>query len=269
MSYRQKFQAFRDSISEERLRTFSRCGSFSEIQAVKRFVYNNYLSSLSYEALSILEIVLRNHTCISWNRYFVHRYSGSLPENYRWPLSSEGLRLYGLEKAGWPRSTHNAQNAMKKHHYLLSQTEKERKKINDKFELKFSKEKNRGENADLREVYNGDVVAQLTFGFWRACYDQKYKDINRSQLFNTFKNFQLSSNQTRDQALSQIQNKIDRAHKLRNRISHHEPIFTSYYFDSLKFVIELVGFLNKDMLKFVSVQEVEDLKTKSMQKGLI
>ena len=74
----------------------------------------------------------------------------------------------------------------------------------------------------------------------------------------TFKNFQLSSDQTRDQALSQIQNKIDRAHKLRNRISHHEPIFTSYYFDSLKFVIELVGFLNKDMLKFVSVQEVED-----------
>ena len=140
---------------------------------------------------------------------------------------------------------------------------KERKKINDKFELKFSKEKNRGENVDLREVYNGDVVAQLTFGFWRACYDQKYNDINRSQLFNTFKNFQLSSDQTRDQALSQIQNKIDRAHKLRNRISHHEPIFTSYYFDSLKFVIELVGFLNKDMLKFVSVQEVEDLKTKS------
>lgn len=269
MSYRQKFQVFRESLSEERLQTFSQSGQFSEIQAVKRFVYNNYLSSLSYEALSILEIVLRNHTCSSWNRYFNHRYSGSLPTNYLWPLSSEGLRLYGLEKAQWPRNTRDAQNAMKKHHYLLSQTEREWRKLNEKFELKFSKERNGGRSVDLREVSNGDVIAQLTFGFWRACYDHKYNDINRSQLLNTFKDFQLGVGQTRDQALSQIQKKIERAHKLRNRISHHEPIFTQYYFNSLKMVIELVGFLNKDMLSFLSQQKVQDLETRSIRRGLI
>lgn len=280
MAFKQIFRSLEDSISTERLETFKESTDFSEIQSVRRYWYNNQLSSFVFEAIAILEVTLRNHTCHSWNKYFKHQFRSHInidinKDGDLWPRNDSGLRLFVLRKNRWPESERKILDFMKKHYFILNQPSKQKNELSLKFEHHFSKLQKQYQaqgitsNTKLRKVKNGDIIAQLTFGYWRACYDKKYNDINKNQFLNTFKNYQLSQGETIDDALETIQKCIERAHKLRNRASHHEPILKTYYFESYDKVVNLISWLNPQMLKFLNIKKVNDLKNDCVSRRLI
>jgi len=76
----------------------------------------------------------------------------------------------------------------------------------------------------LKTIRNGDVVASLTFGFWRNCFENKYNDINRWAVRRIFPNRRFNNNDIiRD--LKVISEDMKKLNDLRNRFSHQEKIF--------------------------------------------
>lgn len=76
----------------------------------------------------------------------------------------------------------------------------------------------------------GQIIAELTFGFWPPLFDSRYHDLwwgNRTALFRaTFPH--IPSGVLPHQAVVRktVHERIELCQKLRNRVMHHEPIFS-------------------------------------------
>jgi len=170
-------------LSQERLTTYYYNGRYSDLMALRRYRYNLDLSSSVYEAISILEVVLRNSIVLAWQNH------------------------YG--DPNWPWSKLNIPT-VKKYQFTLNDI--------DKAVSKIVKRKARG------SVINGDVVSELTFGFWLYCFDAKFDYVNKSIITDIFPH---DSERTKNliEDVRRIKSDLIPIWKLRNRVSHHEPIF--------------------------------------------
>ena len=70
----------------------------------------------------------------------------------------------------------------------------------------------------------------MTFGFWPPLFDARYHDLwwaNRTALFRaTFPHLPTGLPPHQAVVRKTIHERVDRCQKLRNRVMHHEPIFT-------------------------------------------
>ena len=86
------------------------------------------------------------------------------------------------------------------------------------------------------QVEAGDIISELNFGFWREMLKGRYESHiwRREQLISSFRYIPNDKNR------QNIYNSIDTIVKLRNRISHHEPILCNkprfIYEDALKVI---------------------------------
>ncbi len=98
-----------------------------------------------------------------------------------------------------------------------------------------------------KNVAAGDVISRLTFGFWRELLKSHYKPhIWTKQLSIAFPNL------PHYKYRQDIYNRVDQALKLRNRISHHEPIIKrSRRLDNeYQFILGTIGWMCLDTKKW-------------------
>lgn len=89
-----------------------------------------------------------------------------------------------------------------------------------------------------RQLTTGKVIAELRFKFWQSMFtarhDQRLWDAHILPLFPN------ASGMTARQLRRRVYDDLEVIRTLRNRIAHHEPIFTRKLGDDLKRIIELI-----------------------------
>jgi hypothetical protein len=84
-------------------------------------------------------------------------------------------------------------------------------------------------NRHKRPPTPGQVIAELTFGFWPPLFDHAYHDLwwsNHTALFkSTFPHIPTGLPPHQAIVRKDVHLRVDRCQKLRNRVMHHEPIF--------------------------------------------
>lgn len=98
-----------------------------------------------------------------------------------------------------------------------------------------------------------DIVAQMTFGFWRSFFHRKYDPIiwHRNGLIKSVFPHLLRSNRTR----SYVEQKILKIKDIRNRIAHHEDVLMH------KISIIDVHSMCYELISAMSLEALEMLKT--------
>ncbi|MCX4231841.1 hypothetical protein [Streptomyces ortus] len=157
-------------------------------EAIKLYRWNVEASAALYEALHIFEIVLRNAIHEEMERW--HQAQG---RQGSW-LTNPPAQLTQRSKDDLVRAQTRAQETLAKKHSRAGTV--------------------------APSASEGDIVAQLTLGFWRYMLATRYThDLWRDALRYAFPELQ-------NQRLRDIETPVIRLHVLRNRIAHLEPVFT-------------------------------------------
>lgn len=180
----------RRALSDQRLDAYRIQTSQDELDLLARYAWNMDLGSSLYIPLQILEVVLRNT---------LH---SALTQHYR-----------GNER--WYQLNHAFQN----------------QKTWDKAQ-EATRQVAKVTSLSSAEAL-GRVIAQLDFGFWTTLLTSQYgrpKSASRNWtplwprlVPIAFPNFPNPSNTGRDRAI--LAERFDNIRQLRNRVSHHEPIW--------------------------------------------
>jgi hypothetical protein len=97
-----------------------------------------------------------------------------------------------------------------------------------------------------KPVTVGDVIANLSFGFWRELLKSRYdRHIWNKQLAIAFPH--LSTNKSNQD----VYDRVNKIIKLRNRISHHEPIIKGRLHSIYNSMLEVTGWICLDTRDWV------------------
>jgi hypothetical protein len=89
----------------------------------------------------------------------------------------------------------------------------------------------------------GAVIADLKFNFWQSMMKASHKSrLWDKYLTLAFPNMPISAFGSNDAAFKHIYKELDRIRKFRNRIAHHEPIFTQNHSDLLNAIMTLIEY---------------------------
>ena len=94
-----------------------------------------------------------------------------------------------------------------------------------------------------KEPTRARVVANLSFGFWRALLDRHYKQLWIDRLHRAF------PNGTGDR--KEVASLLSRLNPFRNRLAHHEPIIDAPISDRHDDLIELVRLIDDDAARWL------------------
>ena len=189
-----------ECLSQERLHSYKQNSEDENPKIIDHYIYNLLENQKLYPPLHILEVVFRNRT---------HRSIGNLFNNNEWLLSyvneKDSNLILKLKKIG-PKSIEE----FNKNIYRALKASKETAII------------------QKRPLIEGDLISNLTFGFWTSFYMHIFSNIlsNKGLFILTFKNFKFEKIGT-DTYLHQeqiIRKKIDSIRKKRNRIFHYDKI---------------------------------------------
>lgn len=106
----------------------------------------------------------------------------------------------------------------------------------------------------------GKVIAELKFSFWQSMFTRRHDvRIWQPHIQALFPN---ASGMTASQLRSRIHGDLEVIRKLRNRIAHHEPIFTRNLGDDLMRILELVELRSTPTIDWVlALEDVSDILT--------
>ena len=104
-----------------------------------------------------------------------------------------------------------------------------------------------------KRLSSGDIISELTFGFWRELLKAEYekhiwKKLGPSGcavLLEVFPDLPVGKRR------QDIYNNVDRLVKLRNRISHHEPIYERFLQNNYNEAAETIGWISPDTKKWI------------------
>lgn len=91
----------------------------------------------------------------------------------------------------------------------------------------------------------GQIIATLTFDFWSNIFREEYNAVWRSGIGIAFPNIPASHNR------NDIQRRVKKVNKLRNRVAHHEPILGENISDILSLLYEIIGYCSPEVLAWV------------------
>ena len=162
------------ALSIPRLEGYRRTPTESDVECLKRYVWNVALSEALYPTIQFLEIALRNSIHDAATTTFNNDFWFDDPKIITNPTT---LKIISSAKGKLIR--------------------------------------------ERKPIESGRVVAELNFGFWRALFYNEYEGKFWRQVINdVFPNVPKKQRQRR-----RISPRIEKANNLRNRISHHEPIW--------------------------------------------
>ncbi len=242
-------------ISKPRLLTYSAlCPGFTTDQPELIGIYNwnKLVSSAIYPILQCLEVTLRNSLHITATTHF-----GS--SSWYDPLIKQVADEKFLKEA-------------KKKHWLkgnffrpgVSGSKKgpNKRRWNSHTENQLVQAKERLKTRGKKVVPDA-IVSELMFGFWVEMFESSYRDINHhKKLWPNLeeKTFPHASTSQRDS--STIHSKLLKIKGLRNRLSHHEPVWkdasVTDFITAVNFLrniiddaLDIIGFMSEDRLKML------------------
>jgi hypothetical protein len=109
-----------------------------------------------------------------------------------------------------------------------------------------------------RKQTTGKVIADLSFAFWESMFTSRHTGrIWNHQILALFPN---SGVIAAGQLRRRIHEDLETIRKLRNRLAHHEPIFTRNLGDDLMRMLELIELRSIPMLDWVlAMEEASDI----------
>jgi hypothetical protein len=192
----------RQSLSDPRLDGFRASPSETDLDLLTRYAWNMALAAALYVPLHLLEVALRNalHDTLTQHHggdAYWYRLPTALPPSLRHPPDPS-------QTLSWPqREIRNALSGVGK------------------------------ATAPRAADEPGRVVAELKFGFWTSLLSPPYgspRSVRQAwnplwpQLLpRVFPNFPITASPSQDRAT--LSDRFDGLRQLRNRISHHEPIW--------------------------------------------
>lgn len=116
-------------------------------------------------------------------------------------------------------------------------------------------------NAANRESTTGKVIPELKFVFWQTMFTARHDSrIWSQQIIGLFPH---CSTTTAPALRQRLYNDLDQIRTLRNRIAHHEPIFSRALGDDLAAITDLVRIRSTDTANWLAAHEtVSELLTK-------
>lgn len=200
-------RVLRQRLAPERLQPYI-VAAGSPRAAIRLYQWNVEVSGASYEALHVVEVVLRNslHDQLS----LLHAKRNGVGS---W-LDSPFAELTDRARADIVTARQRAREGLAR------------------------KQSPPARGAALRAIKptDGDVVAQLGFGFWRYLLATRYTHtLWLDALRHAFPHLT-------PQAVSHVEGPVQRLHLLRNRIAHLEPVFGSNLALSLQDMTTLLGY---------------------------
>ena len=136
-------------------------------------------------------------------------------------------------------------------------TEKEREKIKKSLDA-FDRKHNPPDRPRSTEPTGGDMVGDLSLGFWVSLvgegiprrhaniYDY-FQKLWRPFLYNAFPHYGPNGRNTP----GPLRNRLRTFELLRNRVAHHEHIFTLNHTHNLDNIIAIAGFINTDLADYI------------------
>jgi hypothetical protein len=190
------YTSFRTTVSTARLKKYGPLPGEDELDALARYAWNLALSESLYPAISLVEIAVRNRVNVVLAKRF-----------------QITKRSQCLDVLSWLDANPSVLD------------EREQQSIVE------AKKKLRRENARRRfddlELTPGRLVAELSFGFWTALFDARY-DANGSaprQLWPSLAADMFPGMPRTLRTRSDMSRYLNQIRDLRNRISHHEPVW--------------------------------------------
>lgn len=198
------------AVSEERLQAYATKGDSDSLDAVARYIWNLALGAAMQPVLHVLEITFRNHIFDNSVK-FIDESKLKFRVVDCW-LDADPTLLEGNEV----RSVDGAKETLLRRRKPLTP---------------------------------GRLIARLGFGFWVGLCKRPYEQGRTSgpalwpAMLNTGFPFLPKAKRTR----SQIYHRADRLRELRNRVSHHEPIWDRDMTAAHGEVLETIGWMNSGL----------------------
>jgi hypothetical protein len=99
----------------------------------------------------------------------------------------------------------------------------------------------------------GKVIAELKFAFWQKMFTARHDPaVWDPHIRSAFPN---APGMTPAQVRRRVYEDLEQIRRMRNRIAHHEPIFTRTHSDDLRRMIELVEMRSPDTARWVRAME--------------
>jgi len=212
------YESFTAIFSEPRLKTYIKATREDESKALDLYKLNIQLSKNLYPLLCIFEITLRNRIVNVLVKYCKNNW---FDENNNFWLDGK-------------MSVYNNQSPTEKLREIIT-IEKAKKDI--------EKRGNR--------ITSDTLTAELTLGFWVDILGGRYDScLWNSYLEEVFPNTPRAYNIAREK--KELRIKIQDIRMLRNRVSHHEPLFCTKRLSFKKLlrthkdILEIINFLSED-----------------------
>lgn len=227
-------------LGSERLTGYNHLNVHSDAQQIRKYRFNMRLSLEFFNAISFLEILLRNSICKSWRIYLGEDFP-LIHNNFETKYGYE-LTSFGAVKIKWDNST----NTFKPISTKQVKNIKEAIKYATKTANKYS-----------RVVTSGDVVANLMFGFWRFCFDPHFKNIMNSQIKWIFPYHDMNKRDP-DKVRAKALDYLGKINELRNRIAHHDKIFHMKELreEHLYYILTLIKWIDPKAVKFSNYKTI-------------
>ena len=99
----------------------------------------------------------------------------------------------------------------------------------------------------------GKVIAELKFAFWQKMFTARHDTrVWKPAIFTVFPN---ASGTTAEEVRQRIYADLEEIRRMRNRIAHHESIFTRNHTDDVNRMLELIQMRSADTAAWVSAMQ--------------
>lgn len=208
----------KEFISAPRLSTYkSLLRLKSDDHALRAYYWNKSLSAALYPALQALEVTLRNALNVAVKSAHTGSYGGDdwWFEHIVADVQNIKIRKMPPSKSKhWIKPDGNGGYTRKRHSYFEQQI------------LKMQKDLNSEGRVPIR---HDDVLSRLMFGFWCGLLGEDFEDVTTKSLLWPNLLTEVFPNTPHKPKRLRIEKTLNKIRDLRNRLSHHEPIWKFYH----------------------------------------
>ncbi|EKZ9225785.1 Abi family protein [Vibrio vulnificus] len=205
-------------ISDPRLNTYkSLLRLKTDEEALRAYYWNKALSGALYPALQALEVTLRNALNEAVKNYHTGAYANDdwWFEHIATDVQNNKIRkMPPVKKKHWLKTDRSGATVRRRHSYFEQQVLKTQRDLRSE---------------GRTPIRHDDVLSRLMFGFWCGLLGDDFEDVTNKALLwpNLLK--EVFPNTPYKPKRHQIEKTLNRVRDLRNRLSHHEPIWKFYH----------------------------------------
>ncbi|KER01963.1 Abi family protein [Photorhabdus temperata] len=198
-------QAILDSLSNQRFSTYQNqvMGGTTPEQCLGLYLWNKQLASTFLPVIQIIEVSLRNAIYQSWIKHAKEEIERTFSP-YLWPEKKQAIDTL------WFKTAMTAQNNKIANRNIITAENQLRK--------------------EGKPLTPENYIAKLTLGFWVSLVDKKF-DIQQQSYLSLWPHLRgrvfpyARTQKETPLSINSIGNELKEINNLRNRLSHHEPLW--------------------------------------------